>query len=350
MAQCSCVPGVLAVLLRCVQRLGTATVATILFVFVAMACAGAAGASTQATATSPTPTATSTPLPPPEATRNTKLALLNQLTTAPDMLIFGSSRAMRINPAAYAEFTGRCAFNLAVSSGTVADAYCMSRYVHDRFPGTVQRYLWMLDVEQLRLERVHQAIYAQAELAPYVPAGFPSPYSGSPVPVSPPAPAPGPPYGAVDVFDANGYLRWNRYDYYRTRHRTLAAGVAYSRWKFGKVYPKGYQTVKGVAKWFVNETIKQMNEWGVAPVIVLTPYQPSLLSFISGRGYKARRAAVLAFFTQLSKQGRQFVLLDCTRISSFGGWAHGFYDGTHMRTTLSRILLLYVVNHSGGLL
>jgi hypothetical protein len=295
-----------------------------------------------------TPSSTPTPLPAPESTRNTKLALLNQLAVAPDMLVFGSSRAMRINPADYLAFTGRTAFNLAVSSGTVADAYCTSRYVRDRFPGTTQRYLWLLDVEQFRLERVHAAIYAQPELAPYVPAGFPSPYAGSPTPVPASIAAPQPPYGPVDVYDANGWLRWNRYDYYRSRSRTLSKGVAYSRWKYAQVYPKGYPTVKGVAKWFVGETIRLMNEWGAVPVIVLTPYQPNLYEFICPRGFTQRHAAVLASFEKLRQQGRQFVLLDCTQIASFGGWAHGFYDGTHMRTTLSKMLLLHAVTHSGG--
>lgn len=305
-------------------------------------------------APSPTPTATPTPTPEPtpEATRNTKLGLLNQLTVAPDMLVFGSSRAMRVNPADYGTFTGRTGFNMAVSSGTVADAYCMAQYVRERFPGTTQRYLWLLDVEQFRLDRVHRAIFSQPELAKYVPAAFPSPFGPSPTltPAPTPAAAPPPPYGPVDVFDANGWLRWNRYDYWRTRSRTLVKGLAYSRWKFGQVYPKSYTTMKGVAKWFVGESIRLMNEWGAVPVIVLTPYQPSLYKFISERGFTERHAAVLAYFTKLSQQGRQFVLLDCTQISSFGGWSLGFYDGTHMRTTLSKWLLLHAVTKSGGAL
>jgi hypothetical protein len=315
---------------------------------------GIARAEAPAPTPTPTPSAspTPTPAPTPEATRNTKLALLNQLTVAPDMLIFGSSRAMRVNPADYGTFTGRSGFNLAVSSGTVADAYCMAQYVRDRFPGTTQRYLWLLDVEQFRLDRVHRAIYAQPELAKYVPAAFPSPFapSASPTPTPAPTVAPLPPYGPVDIFDANGWLRWNRYDYWRSRSRTLVKGLAYSRWKFGQVYPKGYTTMKGVAKWFVGDTIRLMNEWGAVPVIVLTPYQPVLYKFISTRGFTERHAAVLAYFTKLSQQGRQFVLLDCTQIASFGGWSHGFYDGTHMRTTLSKMLLLHAVVNSGGAL
>jgi hypothetical protein len=331
-----------AVILACACSLAVA-------VFVG---AGAGTAGAEEPTPSPTPTATPTPDPTPEATRNTKIGLLNQLTVAPDMLVFGSSRAMRVNPADYSVFTGRSGFNLAVSSGTVADAYCMAQYVRDRFPGTTQRYLWLLDIEQFRLERVHRAIYAQAELAKYVPAAFPSPFAPSTNPTPAPAPtvAPLPPYGLVDVFDANGWLRWNRYDYWRTRSRTLVKGLAYSRWKFAQVYPKGYTTMKGVAKWFVSDTIRLMNEWGAVPVIVLTPYQPVLYSYIAERGFTERHAAVLAYFAKLRQLGRQFVLLDCTQIASFGGWSHGFYDGTHMRTTLSKMLLLHAVTQSGGAL
>jgi len=290
---------------------------------------------------------------PPEATRNTKVTLLKALTAAPDLIVFGSSRAMRVNPADYTAWTGRTAFNAAVSSGTIADAYCFAHYVRSLFPGTTQRYLWLIDVEEFRHDRVHRSVYAQPELAQFIPSGFPSPYTGtaSASTTTPtPTPTPTPTYGPVDVFDANGWLVWNRYDYYRTRSRTLAKGLAYSRWKAAQVYPKGYGSMKGVPKWFCTQAISLMNQWGATPVIVLTPYHPNLYRFISARNYLKRHAEVIAYFTWLQNHGLKFVLLDFTDIKSWGGWASGFYDGTHMRASLTKMLFLQALGKSGGVL
>jgi len=44
------------------------------------------------------------------------------------------------------------------------------------------------------------------------------------------------------------------------------------------------------------------------------------------------------------------VLLDFTDIKSWGGWACGFYDGTHMRASLTKMLFLQALGKSGGVL
>jgi len=303
-----------------------------------------------AAATEPTPAPTPT-APVQESTRVAKIGAIMNLTAAPHTIFFGSSRAMRVSPGDYLAITGKTGFNAAVSSGSIVDAYCFSQYIRERFPGTTQRYVWLLDVEQFRQKNVSRVIFAQPELAKYVPAGFPSPYAGQTLTPAPlPGPVPPEPWGKIDVYDPDGWLRWNRYDYWRPRGRTLNKGLAYSRYKYRSIYPDGFARLYGTPKWFMKRTLTLMDQWGSYPVIVLTPYHPNLYAFISERGFTKRRRQVWNYLKKLQRSGLDFALLDMTTIERFGGWKSGFYDGAHMRTTMSRALLQQVIARTGDLL
>ncbi len=303
-----------------------------------------------AAATEPTPAPTST-VPTQESTRVAKLGALKKLAAAPHTVFFGSSRAMRVSPGDYQAITGRIGFNAAVSSGSIVDAYCFAHYIRERFPGTTQRYVWFLDVEQFRHKTISRVIFAQPELAKFIPAGFPSPYAGQTLTPAPlPGPVPPEPWGKIDVVDPDGWLRWNRYDYWRPRGRTLNKGLAYSRYKYKSIYPLGYPRLYGTPKWFMKRTLTLMDQWGSYPVIVLTPYHPNLHTYITERGYTKRRRQVWNYLKRLQRSGLDFALLDMTTIERFGGWKSGFYDGVHMRTTMSRMLLQRVIARTGDLL
>jgi len=169
-------------------------------------------------------------------------------------------------------------------------------------------------------------------------------------PAPPPSPPPPEPWGNVDVFDSDGYLRWNRYDYQAPRGRTLKKGIAYHRWMFSSVYPNGYSRLYGTPKWFMEQTLTLMDQWGSYPVVVLTPYHPSIHKFISERGYLKRYRQVWNYLKGLQRGGLDFALLNMTQIERFGGWPNGFYDGTHMRATMCKVLLQKVITLTGQLL
>jgi len=313
---------------------------------------------------SPAPTAT----PSYEKTRSTKVDLIDQLTEAPGLLVLGSSRAMRVDPDHVRDLTGRSGFNCAVSSGSVADAYSFVRYIHDRFPDSTQRYLWLLDPEQFRTTRVHRAIMAIQRLGQYTPGKFwPTGVNPWPAPVPVPTPTPAidageepvardtstpvagttPDYGKQDVYATNGTVVWNMYDY--TKGRTLKQGLKFTNNKYKTIYPKGFTKLRSVPKWFMENTLALMNSWGQRPVIVLTTYHPTLLTFIKGRTFSQRHTEILAYFRQLQAK-YQFVLLDYTSIKMFGGWKSGFYDGVHPKSKLSNFIELQAVLASGGAL
>jgi hypothetical protein len=299
----------------------------------------------------------------PEATRTEKIRLLDKAAQAPQLLVLGSSRAMRVDPILLGRLTGLRGFNAAVSSGTCADTWCLLHLVADRFPAApTPRVLWVLDVEQFRARGIHPWLLSVPRLTQYIPAQFLS-AAGSPssagtsaadglVVVPPPArpatqAAAG--YGYRRVYAANGFLRWAPDDFKAAHGWTLADGIADSVQKYRGIYPRGFKAVGGMPSWFVRESIALLNREGVRPVIVLSPYQPQLLSFIVGRGWPRRHQQVLDFFASL-RPSCDFVLLDMTRLSSFVGRPAQFYDGTHGRVALLNGLVRAVVRRAGSAL
>jgi hypothetical protein len=312
----------------------------------------------------------------PEASRTEKIRLLDKLVQAPQLLVLGSSRAMRLDPALLRRLTGLIGFNAAVSSGTCADGWCFLHLIADRFPSTpAPRVIWMLDVEQFRARAIHPWLLSVPRLTQYIPAQFlPAPSlpasAGAPTPAGvsalPPAartlPSAAPvsavadqtsgaavDYGYRRIYAPDGLLRWAPDDHKAAHGWSLADGIADSVHKYRAIYPRGFKGLGSMPGWFVRESIKLLNSQGVRPVIVLTPYQPRLLDFIAGRGWPRRHQQVLAFFAAL-RPSCDFVLLDMTRLSSFGGRASEFYDGTHGRAALMRKLARAVVRRSGSAL
>lgn len=290
----------------------------------------------------------------PEATRTEKVRLFDKLAQAPQLLVLGSSRAMRADPAILGRLTGLSAFNAAVSSGTCADTWCFLHLVADRFPSApAPRVLWLLDVEQFRARAIHPWLLSVSRLAQYIPAQFlPATGATGRTPMPPGAPhravavdaarpaadAAATGYGYRRIYDPDGYLRWAPVDYKAAHGWTLASGLADSIKKYRGIYPRGFKAVGAMPCWFVRESIQMLNQKGVRPVIVLTPYQPRLLAFIAGRGWPGRHQQVLDFFGSL-RPSCDFVLLDMTRLNSFGGRPTEFYDGTHGRVGLMNRLV-----------
>ena len=84
--------------------------------------------------------------PAAENDRGIKLTLIDRLTRPPGLLILGSSRARKAEPAYLEGLTGRSGFNAAVTGGTAADAWAMTNYLSRRFPSNYRAYLWFVDI------------------------------------------------------------------------------------------------------------------------------------------------------------------------------------------------------------
>jgi hypothetical protein len=300
----------------------------------------------------------------PEATRAAKIRLLKRLSRGPELIIFGSSRAMKADPRVIRGMTRARGFNAAVSSGTPADAFALMHLAHDLFPDTQPRYLWIIDMEQLRRSRLQPKLLTVPDLVAYLPQKYqPKNRAAGAAANVPAAETLSSDDGALGnswttragtrtkysgkrmVYRSDGFVTWGMRDYWASRGLTLEMCLASTILHFGDIYPKGFRAIRSTPALFLRETIKQMNEWGVRPVIVLSPYHPDLRRSVSGRGWAKRHKQVRQLFRHLQAR-LDFVFLDFTSIKTFGGKASGFYDGIHPRRSLAAKMLRAAVRRA----
>lgn len=298
--------------------------------------------------------------------RAVKVDLVNALTTPPQTVVLGSSRALKVEPAYITRLSGRPAFNAAVSAGKPVDAYVFVRLLHDRFPTTPQTYLWLLDQESFAPEPMSPVLVNNATLSSYLPkkerfearltdlswllswrtlktswrtwqhqrterkavsqrqtqtSAKGSKQRTSRIEFLP---------DGLRVFDVN--------DLRAKRGVPLRDGIAASTEIFAKRYRTDFPGLAQMQKTWFERTLRQMNDWGSTPVIVLSPVHPRLLAALRPLGWDRRHEQVLAYLATLRPHYR-FVLLDMSYVSSFGASPRLFFDGVHMKIPNYRRLL-----------
>jgi len=304
--------------------------------------------------------------------RTTKVGLIDALKTPPQLIVLGSSRAMKIQPGYLQRLTGLPGFNAAVSSGVPADAWAFVNLLHDRFPDTHPRYLWLFDVEALHPSTLDPALTGQPQLARYFSAStrreaslrhlswlFSWDTAWTSV-RSLRAYLTHAEQAEVESgiareknsrseFAPNGYRRFDFHDYLLARGHTLAKELPGTIRDYTHTYNAMYPHLDPLEEQYVEKTLELMNQLGATPVIVLSPYQPQLLAALRPLGWNTRHRQVLQFLQSLHARYR-FVLLDMTHIATFHGSPSNFYDGVHMRLRNVHRLLRTVVAESGSAL
>jgi hypothetical protein len=299
--------------------------------------------------------------------RATKACLAERLTAPPQLVVYGSSRAMKIDPAYLSHLTGETSFNAAVSSATPADAWAFANFLHDRFPGTRTRVLWLLDVESFRARPLDPGLFETPALARYFSASArvratlasfwsllswktaqdafrvatsSSASAATRVPCT---------YrtNGVTEYTPSGLRQWDFHDVAQARGASLSSGIGQSISQYRRIYARGYAGLTQPARHWFERTLAAMHAWGARPVIVLTPVQPKLLRVIGPLGWQRRHDDVLRYLRRLARR-IPFALLDASRIGSFGGSRRAFYDGVHMTAPNARRLVTWAVRASHG--
>src|ERR671937_245 len=219
--------------------------------------------------------------------RATKLTLIEKLARNPEIVILGSSRAREAEPSLLQALTGHRGFNAAVTGGTAADGWVVTRLIAGRFPRGRRRYLIFVDAG-IATNGVPPDLAADPRARRYLPEDSPA----SPPRAPPPGRGPPPP---------------RRYVYFE-------------------------------------RTIAFMNSQGARPVIVLNPIHPRVLAELERYGFP-KRAAALRYLAQL-RERLDFVVVDCEDIRRWGGSAAHFENATHIDVVNMRRLLGHVVAHS----
>jgi hypothetical protein len=273
--------------------------------------------------------------------RPVKAGLVDRLADAPQLVIFGSSRALKINPTYLQRRLGQPGFNAAVSDGQPEDAWAFLNLIHSRFPKGHPHFLYMLDVEAFRgtpdpgvldtpqlarsiplrqrwLARAHGILPllswkgVRASMRVFRKSVF-----GNGVPLR------------NTVFTANGFRLVDSHDIARARGSTFADQLRSSEALYSWVYRTLYHRLSATQERYFERLLAKTNAWGEPPVIVLTPIHPAMRAVLGPLGWNVRHRQVLAYLDALSKRYR-FTLLDMTSLSSFGGSPRLFYDGFHL--------------------
>lgn len=269
-----------------------------------------------------------------------KVALVDRLRRPPDLIVFGSSRALKANPAYLRRKLGETGFNAAVSDGRPEDAWAFLNLLHARFPRSHPHYLWLVDVESFRggpdpglldtpalarfvpfRERWRQRLDAAMPLLSWQEARaslrvLRRTWFGPPIRLG------------STAFAPNGFRRYDIHDAAFARGRTLAQELRASEALYASVYSR-YRGLSPVQMRYFERTLARMDAWGEPPVIVLTPLHPAMRRALAPLGWTKRRQQVLEFLAGLRARHR-FEFLDLTLLSSFGGSPDGFYDGFHL--------------------
>jgi hypothetical protein len=262
--------------------------------------------------------------------RFTKLSLLENLHSAPHILILGSSRARPAIPATAEELTGGPAFNAGVRGGGAPDEYVFTRLLHQRFPAAKPVYLIFVDVG-IATDAVNPDMADNPLARPFLGRDASSATSS-----------------CVNNHDytADGgiaYPEASKAD----RERLVAAGVA----KALPGIPADSKIPRHIApnstKYF-QRLLQFMNRQGATPVIVLNPIYPTILAARKKYGFPELKAAKV--YLAWLHQRRRFILVNGEDIRTWGGKASDFASFNHIDRTNMNRLLAYVVHHSHGVL
>ncbi len=297
--------------------------------------------------------------------RATKACLAERLRVAPQLVVYGSSRAMKVDPAYVSRLTGLTTFNAAVSSASPADAWAFAHFFHDRFPAAGKRVLWLLDVESFRARPLDPGLLETPALSRYfstsarVGAKLDSAWTllswkaaqdayrvatsrtasaTTRVPCT---------YrtNGVTEYAPDGLRQWDFHDLAQARGTSLSTGIEQSIVEYRTIYTRGYAGLAVTPRRWFERTLGAMRSWGARPVIVLTPVQPKLLRIIGPLGWQRRHRDVLRYLHTVAKR-TPFTLLDASHVTTFGGSRRGFYDGVHMTEPNARRLVAWAIRRS----
>jgi hypothetical protein len=301
--------------------------------------------------------------------RATKACLAERLPAGPQLVVYGSSRAMKVDPAFVSHLTGLTSFNAAVSSASPADVWAFANFLHDRFPGGHRRVIWLLDVESFRARPLDPGLLETPALARYFSASarvsarinsFWTLFSwkaaqdafrvvtsrrasaATRVPCT---------YrtNGVTEYAPNGLRQWDFHDLAQARGTSLATSIDQSIAQYRSIYANSYLRLASTPERWFERTLRAMHAWGIRPVIVLTPVQPKLLRVIGPLGWQSRHAEVVRYLHAVAKH-TPFELLDASRVATFGGSRRAFYDGVHMTAPNARRLTAWLIGRSRGAL
>jgi hypothetical protein len=271
------------------------------------------------------------------ADRSFKCDLVEELPSPPRVVVFGGSRALRMDPQTITSLTGLPAFNAAFHNGKPEDAWAFTNWLVGRSPSQPPNVVWCIQA----------TTFADAPLAPGLILDPRLSQSFPPELVAAET-ATAMQKGERDVlhgcrYGADGMMLWNNYDTKRQRGNTIQRVIRHY------LDPEMLATAGNRkiphhtrAQDYFEKTIQLLNQHGVKPLVVIMPYQPTVLRAFLSVGWGAKERGLHRYLRAVGRRC-DFKVLDLVDISTFGGKPNWFYDGAHLTAANSRLLLRYCV-------
>ena len=272
--------------------------------------------------------------------RAVKLRLLQRLAKPPRILIFGGSRATRIEPDYFRRLTGRTGFNLAFQNGRPEDAWAFVNFARGEFPSAPLQVVWFLHVEAFREQGLSLGLVQDKRLSRWFPRTLIAAEKEK-LPRTQDELPPGKDL-ALTRFGADGVVLRNRYDLAEDRGRPLSRAIDYSIATALERYATTTPALYPRSQRYFEKTMGLLDEMGTTQVVVLTPLHPRLLAAVREAGWSERHAEVVAYLERMRKQ-YGFRLLDLSELSSIQGDPDDFYDGFHVKHANARRLIRTIV-------
>lgn len=320
--------------------------------------------------------------------RQAKLDLMEELTTAPDVLVLGSSRSMKLDPDEIEKVSGATAFNGAVSGGTSQDMYLYARYaeqlwgggggsadeyphlvigvVNDvlRYTGTaaldprLRRFLPRTEQERdplevteqlLQLKTLEAAARATRRVVPREGIGALLDPTGGATEVDAGLTTTGKQKGnqrenlderGMQLFDPGADYSAPLAKRVETQMTTFVQRSYKADAAYEGVDPRGLELLR--------RTIKLANEHGDVPTLWTTPFQPGALEYLP-EAYHDRDRAFRAAIKELQADDElEFTFVDLDDLESFDGDPAAFHDGIHM-TVANTVRVIARLHRDGAL-
>lgn len=297
--------------------------------------------------------------------RTVKADRIEALAQPPQLVVLGSSRSMRYEPSYLQAKTGLRTFNAGVNGiGGTADAWAMTQFIHDEFPGAQPAYLWLVDVESFVPFAVQARTANEPRLAKYVGAAT---AGKGPVELAEAILE-----NRATLFSLDTARDSVRLLMYRDKAKSkqnsyqrqiLADGVMKQRlwskkeWKrryprsvkrYSALYKNVYKQPDRESEQYFEKTLAFMNEQGVTPLLALTPVNPKLRAVLEPLGWQTRRLQVVDYIESLHGS-YDFAFVDITDPRVFGFDPKQFFDGMHMTTINTQKAIDYVLTQTDGL-
>lgn len=280
------------------------------------------------------------------SSRQVKVELL-RTQRAPEVLILGSSRAMKVPPQEIQRITGKRAFNASVDSARAEDWFAIYSYTRDALGIRVSELVLGIDIEAFRdhLEPDGRLL-ATPELRPYVPLSMRLQwyarsaqsllsyvqlvdsvrslhFSMTAYPAAP------------QSYDPDGvlhYVEWERQIASGTFHARLEPPFDEYRARF-----KGFDALDSQRKAIFEELLEQAERDGARIRAFITPLHWRLVDDLRAtRHFDELRNLTIEYLRGVQARFPRFSVIDFTDVKTFGGDPAGFLDAAHTDEENSR--------------